>query len=277
MDIPFESCPQVIFAETVKTDLQPRSRRGREARTAARGLSRFSSFPGRAGPAGVSGSPQDVFRGLVGRYGRVNGASHYVAFIGDTSAPLVQEALGYMGEGIILEAAALGLGTCWVGGFFGARSRPPGRVAVGERAGSVRDAGGPRRARGGSLREAARRAGRIAAAKASCRARPRGRALRLEPERSRGRAPRALGEKPTAVALPDSGGGHHRRRGRRAIPSRNLQAARLRHRHAPPRTRRRGRGRQGRLEFPAPPDVAKFVRDLSYSRDSGYNKPAHGE
>jgi hypothetical protein len=31
---------------------------------------------------------------------------------------LVQEAVGYTGEGIILEATALGLGTCWVGGYF---------------------------------------------------------------------------------------------------------------------------------------------------------------
>ena len=30
----------------------------------------------------------------------------------------VQEAVGYTGEGIILEATSVGLGTCWVGGFF---------------------------------------------------------------------------------------------------------------------------------------------------------------
>ncbi len=32
--------------------------------------------------------------------------------------PFVQEEVGYTGEGIILEATALGLDTCWVGGFF---------------------------------------------------------------------------------------------------------------------------------------------------------------
>jgi nitroreductase len=32
--------------------------------------------------------------------------------------PAVQEKVGYTGEGISLEAEALGLGTCWVGGFF---------------------------------------------------------------------------------------------------------------------------------------------------------------
>jgi len=59
-----------------------------------------------------------AFRGLVGRYGRVNGAPMYIAFIGQMSSPRVQEAVGYTGEGVILEATALGLATCWVGGFF---------------------------------------------------------------------------------------------------------------------------------------------------------------
>jgi hypothetical protein len=54
----------------------------------------------------------------VGRYGRVNGAPHYIAFIGDMDEPHVQEATGYTGEGIILEATTLGLGTCWLGGTF---------------------------------------------------------------------------------------------------------------------------------------------------------------
>jgi len=46
----------------------------------------------------------------------------YMAFIGEMSSGRVQEATGYIGEGIILEATALGLATCWVGGFF----RPEG-------------------------------------------------------------------------------------------------------------------------------------------------------
>lgn len=32
--------------------------------------------------------------------------------------PNIQEKVGYLGEGIILEATAMGLATCWVGGFF---------------------------------------------------------------------------------------------------------------------------------------------------------------
>ena len=34
------------------------------------------------------------------------------------NSPFVQEEVGYTGEGIILEATALGLNTCWVAGFF---------------------------------------------------------------------------------------------------------------------------------------------------------------
>jgi nitroreductase len=77
----------------------------------------FRPFPGVRAEL-VLDSPERIFKGLVGRYGRVNGAPHYVAFVGDMGAPTVQEATGFMGEGIILEATALGLGTCWVGGFF---------------------------------------------------------------------------------------------------------------------------------------------------------------
>jgi len=82
----------------------------------------------------VRRSPETVFKGLVGRYGRVNGAPMYVAFIGDMSSPRVQEAAGYTGEGVILEATALGLATCWVGGFFRAGSiRSQIEIGTGER------------------------------------------------------------------------------------------------------------------------------------------------
>jgi nitroreductase len=66
----------------------------------------------------VRSSPEAVFKGLIGDYGRVKGALMYVAFLGRMDSPRVQEAAGYTGEGIVLEATALGLATCWVGGFF---------------------------------------------------------------------------------------------------------------------------------------------------------------
>ncbi|SHK82892.1 nitroreductase family protein [Desulforamulus aeronauticus] len=59
-----------------------------------------------------------IFKGAVGSYGKIKGAAAYIAFIGDISFANYQERVGYLGEGIILEATNLGVGTCWVGGFF---------------------------------------------------------------------------------------------------------------------------------------------------------------
>jgi len=81
----------------------------------------FRPFPGVRAQL-VRKSPEAVFKGLAGRYGRIKGAPMYIAFIGKMDSPDVQEAAGYTGEGIILEATAMGLATCWVGGFF----RPEG-------------------------------------------------------------------------------------------------------------------------------------------------------
>lgn len=62
--------------------------------------------------------PDDILKGAFGSYGKVKGAVAYVAFVGNMSSASVQEKVGYTGEGIILEATSLGLGTCWVGAFF---------------------------------------------------------------------------------------------------------------------------------------------------------------
>lgn len=66
----------------------------------------------------VSQNPYEVFKGIVGSYGKITGAPAYVAFVGNMNDPNVQEKAGYLGEGVILEATALNLATCWVGGFF---------------------------------------------------------------------------------------------------------------------------------------------------------------
>ena len=63
-------------------------------------------------------SAESVFKGIIGSYGKVKGAPAFIAFIGNMDGPFVQEKVGYTGEAIILEATALGLDTCWVGGFF---------------------------------------------------------------------------------------------------------------------------------------------------------------
>jgi nitroreductase len=64
---------------------------------------------------------EDVFKGIIGAYGKVRGAPFFLAFIGDTGDRYVQEKVGYTGEGVILEATSLGLGTCWVGKSFDRR------------------------------------------------------------------------------------------------------------------------------------------------------------
>lgn len=62
----------------------------------------------------------DVFRGVIGAYGKVTGAPHLLAVIADESGArdTAHAHAGYIGEAAVLEATALGLDTCWVGGFF---------------------------------------------------------------------------------------------------------------------------------------------------------------
>jgi nitroreductase len=66
----------------------------------------------------IAESAETVFKGIIGSYGKIRGAPAFIAFVGNMDGPFVQEEVGYTGEGIILEATALGLDTCWVGGFF---------------------------------------------------------------------------------------------------------------------------------------------------------------
>lgn len=66
----------------------------------------------------VNQSPNTVFKGAIGSYGKIKGAPAYVAFVGNLEDPNTQEKVGYIGECLILEATSMGLATCWVGGFF---------------------------------------------------------------------------------------------------------------------------------------------------------------
>jgi nitroreductase len=77
----------------------------------------FAPFP-HARSRLVTESADSVFKGIIGSYGKIKDAPAFIAFIGNMDDPFVQEEVGYTGEGIILEATALGLNTCWVGGFF---------------------------------------------------------------------------------------------------------------------------------------------------------------
>lgn len=78
----------------------------------------FRPFPG-ARAAFVRNPGKDVFKGAVGEFFyKVKETPFYITFIGDMDEPNVHAIMGYLGEGIILEATALGLNTCWVGGFY---------------------------------------------------------------------------------------------------------------------------------------------------------------
>jgi nitroreductase len=66
----------------------------------------------------ITQNADEIFKGVIGAYGKVKDAPAGIAFIGNMTDANVQEKTGYTGEGIILEATALGLATCWVGGFF---------------------------------------------------------------------------------------------------------------------------------------------------------------
>ena len=102
----------------------------------------------------VTDAPEEVYRGIPGGYGKIKGAAALVAFVGNMQSPDVQEALGYTGEGVILEATVLGLATCWVGGFFSPkRAAALAKVAPNERVLAVTPVGHPRE--GSSLQERA--------------------------------------------------------------------------------------------------------------------------
>jgi len=77
----------------------------------------FHPFP-QARAELVTESADAVLGGVKGSYGLIKGATAFIAFIGDMNDPHVQEKVGYTGEGIILEATARGLATCWVAGSF---------------------------------------------------------------------------------------------------------------------------------------------------------------
>lgn len=51
-------------------------------------------------------------------YGLFRGVRSLLVLKGDATLPHLREKAGYYGEILVLEATALGLGTCWVGGTF---------------------------------------------------------------------------------------------------------------------------------------------------------------
>lgn len=70
----------------------------------------------------ITKSIDSVLAGITNSYGLIRGVTAFLAFIGDMNDPHVYEKVGYTGEGIILEATAKGLNTCWVAGTFDRRA-----------------------------------------------------------------------------------------------------------------------------------------------------------
>ena len=118
MDIPFSRWHLAIEKRRSRRHFDPNIPLPPEALAALdKVCNQFAPFP-HAQSRLVTESAESVFKGIIGSYGKVKDAPAFIAFIGDMDDPFVQEEVGYIGEGIILEATALGLNTCWVGGFF---------------------------------------------------------------------------------------------------------------------------------------------------------------
>ncbi len=118
MDIPFEKMvSRHCAAEARRKYNSSRSLEAGHLAALEKVCAEFTPFP-HARAVLVNEPGTEVFKGIAGSYGKVTGAPAFIAFIGDMRSPSVQEEVGYTGQGIILEAAALGLNTCWVGGFF---------------------------------------------------------------------------------------------------------------------------------------------------------------
>jgi nitroreductase len=118
MDIPFSRWHPVIARRRSRRRFDPNLPIAPETLAALdKVCNEFAPFP-HARSRLVTESADAVFKGIIGSYGKIRGAPAFIAFVGNMDDPFVQEEVGYTGEGIILEATALGLDTCWVGGFF---------------------------------------------------------------------------------------------------------------------------------------------------------------
>ena len=118
MEIPVASWHQAVFFRKSRRSFIPGRPVAEDQLERLRELTaKFRPFDG-ARLALVPESPQAVLTGLVGSYGRITGAPAFGVMIGALSVPDIAARVGYTGEGLILEATALGLGTCWVSGMF---------------------------------------------------------------------------------------------------------------------------------------------------------------
>ena len=117
MKIPASRWYQVIEKRRSSRGFEPRSLDSEAINKIKAVCRKFKPFPNVRAEL-VTEAPDTVFKGAIGPYGKVKGASAFISFIGNMERANVQEQIGYIGEGIILEPTALNLDTCWVAGFF---------------------------------------------------------------------------------------------------------------------------------------------------------------
>lgn len=117
MEIPVESWYEAIFYRRSRRKFKPVGLPEKKFDQLSSVCQTFRPFP-EARAVLVEGPGDRIYRGFIGSYGKIEDAPGFIAFVGNMNSPRVQEAIGYTGEGIILEATSLGIGTCWVGGYF---------------------------------------------------------------------------------------------------------------------------------------------------------------
>jgi nitroreductase len=117
MEIPVETWYEAIFNRRSRRKYESTKLSEEKMERLASACRSFRPFP-EVRAVLVREPDERIYRGFIGSYGKIENAPHYIAFVGDMESPQVQEYIGYTGEAIILEATALGLGTCWVGGYF---------------------------------------------------------------------------------------------------------------------------------------------------------------
>ncbi len=116
MEIPFRRWHEALLRRRSRRLYEPRPLSGEVLDRLTDVCNEFRPFD--TARAVLIEHSENVFKGIIGAYGKIRGAPFFFAFIGDTADRYVQEKAGYTGEGIILEATALGLGACWVGKSF---------------------------------------------------------------------------------------------------------------------------------------------------------------
>lgn len=89
-----------------------------------RTCAQLTSPAARARAVLVREAPAEIFTGLVGSYGRVEGAPSLAAFVGPDDAGIE---VGYVGEAVVLDATAAGVDSVWIAASFDAERA--GRLA----------------------------------------------------------------------------------------------------------------------------------------------------